>query len=115
VEGSREGCRGYLSLRRGSRSVGRLGRRRCRGSRGLESAVSAAGKQEIGGLGVPADSLPITNVTGDLCFTAWFRALLAQERKVCREVRDNGILGKDIGVGRAPPPTSLEGGCLCFF
>ncbi len=69
----------------------------------------------MGGLGIPADSLPITNVTGDLCFTAWFRALLAQERNVCREVRDSGILGKDSGVGRAPAPTSIEGGWLYFL
>jgi len=51
--------------------------------------------RDIGRVRVPADSLPITNVTGDLCCCACFRALFAQARNVRTEVRDNGIFQDD--------------------
>jgi hypothetical protein len=40
---------------------------------------------------LPADSLPITNVTGDWCFTALFSLLFAVDRKDRRDTRGKGM------------------------
>lgn len=39
---------------------------------------------------LPADSFPITNVTGEECLIAWSRARLAEERKDWRETWGRG-------------------------
>ena len=67
----------------------RPGRRHCRESRGLKGLENELGVW-IGN--EPADSLPITNVTGECCFTSLLRVDFAVWRKDRRDARANGIL-----------------------
>lgn len=70
---------------------------------------------------LPADSLPITNVIGNWCFTALFSVLFAVERKDRRDTRGNGIFNVqerlEARVERAPAldPGIRDGGRCTVF
>jgi hypothetical protein len=109
----REECRGCLILKTRYMSGDKQAQLQSKGSPNLPEHHHISHRN--GSLGTysssPADSFPITNVTGEACCRS-FRALLAVERKDRRETRGKGILSRELVKYHERLALAAEGTCV---